>query len=124
MMQSVFEQAGGTYTLQGDYRLPNLTLPAEEERPIGIYGQRRRAYLKEHHRVLYYNLLTAGALHSHLADIEEQAQELFLRLVKQYAAAEGVTEALKADDPLAWARRMHGIRSRANEVVMQEIIYG
>ena len=123
-MKSVFEQIGGTYTLQGDYRLPNLTLPTEEERPIGIYGQRRRAYLKEHHRVLYYNLLTAGTLHSHLADIEEQAQALFLRLVKQYAAAEGVTEALKANDPLTWARQMNGIRNRANEVVMQEIIYG
>ena len=123
-MKSVFEQIGGTYTLQGDYRLPNLTLPTEEERPIGIYGQRRRAYLKAHHRVLYYNLLTAGTLHSHLADIEEQAQALFLRLVKQYAAVEGVTEALKASDPLAWVRRMNGIRSRANEVVMQEIIYG
>ena len=123
-MKSVFEQIGGTYTLQGDYRLPNLTLPTEEERPIGIYGQRRRAYLKEHHRVLYYNLLTAGALDSHLADIEEQAQKLFLRLVKQYAAAEGVTEALKASDPLAWARQMNGVRNRANEVVMQEIIYG
>ena len=123
-MKSVFEQIGGTYTLQGDYRLPNLTLPAEEERPIGIYGQQRRAYLKERHRVLYYNLMTAGTLYSHLADIEEQAQELFLRLVKQYAAAEGVTEALKASDPLAWARQMNGVRNRANEVVMQEIIYG
>ena len=123
-MKSVFEQIGGTYTLQGDYCLPNLTLPAEEERPIGIYGQRRRAYLKAHHRVLYYNLLTAGTLHSHLADMEEQAQELFLRLVKQYAAAEGVTEALKASDPSAWVRQMNGIRNRANEVVMQEMIYG
>ena len=123
-MKSVFEQIGGTYTLQGDYRLPNLTLPTEEERPIGIYGQQRRAYLKAHHRVLYYNLLTAGTLHSHLADIEEQAQALFLRLLKQYAAAEGVTEALKASDPLAWARQMNGIRSRANEAVMQEIVYG
>lgn len=123
-MKSVFEEIGGTYTLQGNYRLPNLTLPTEEERPIGIYGQRRRAYLKEHHRVLYYNLLTAGTLDSHLADIEEQAQELFLRLVKQYAATEGVTEALKASDPLAWARQMNGIRNRANDVVMQEIIYG
>lgn len=122
-MKSVFEQIGGTYTLQGDYRLPNLALPTEGERPIGLYGQRRRAYLKEHHRVLYYNLLTAGTLHGHLADIEEQAQELFLRLVKQYVAAEGVTEALKASDPLAWARQMNGIRNRVSEVVMQEIIY-
>ena len=123
-MKSVFEQIGGTYTLQGDYRLPNLTLPTEEERPIGIYGQRRRAYLKEHHRVLYFNLLTAGTLDGHLADIEEQAQELFLRLVEQYADAEGVTERLKTSEPQSWVRKMNGIRHRANEAVMQEIVYG
>ena len=123
-MKSLFEQLGGTYTRQGDYCLPDVCLPPEEERTIGIYGQRRRAYLKEHHRVLYYNLLTAGTLGGHLADIEEQAQELFLRLVKQYAAAEGVTEALKVGDPQAWVQRMNGIRNRANEVVMQEIVYG
>ena len=91
---------------------------------IGIYGQRRRVYLKEHYRVLYYKLLTTGVLDGHLADIEEQAQELFLRLVEQYADTEGVTEALKADDPMAWVRKMNGIRHRANEVVMQEIVYG
>ncbi len=81
-------------------------------------------YLKKHHRVLYYNLLTAGVLDGHLADIEEQAQELFLRLVEQYADTEGVTEALKADDPIAWVRKMNSIRNRANEAVMQEIVYG
>ena len=75
-MESLFEQLGGTYTRQGDYCLPDVCLPPEEERPIGIYGQRRRAYLKEHHRVLYYNLLTAGTMDGHLADIEEQAQEI------------------------------------------------
>ncbi|MEI3122285.1 MAG: TnpV protein [Oscillospiraceae bacterium] len=103
--------------------LPDVCLPPEEERSIGIYGQRRRVYLRAHHRVLYYNLLTAGALDGHLADIEEQAQELFLRLVEQYADTEGVTENLKADDPMAWVRRMNSIRHRANEVVMQEIVY-
>ena len=123
-MKSLFEQQGGTYTRQGDYCLPDVCLPPEEERSIGIYGQRRRAFLKVHHRVLYYNLLTAGTLGDHLADIEEQAQELFLRLVEQYADAEGVTEALKANDPQAWVRKMNGIRHRANEVVMQEIVYG
>ena len=122
-MESLFEQLGGTYTRQGDYCLPTVCLPPEEERPIGIYG-RRRAYLKEHHRVLYFNLLTAGMLDGHLADIEEQAQELFLRLVEQYADTGGVTEALKADDPMAWVRKMNGIRNRANEIVMQEIVYG
>ena len=100
-MESLFEQLGGTYTRQGDYCLPDVCLPPEEERPIGVYGQRRRVYLKEHHRVLYYNLLTAGALDGHLADLEEQAQELFLRLVEQYADTEDVTEAMKANDPMA-----------------------
>ena len=80
-MKSLFEQLGGTYTRQGDYCLPDVCLPPEEERPIGVYGQRRRAYLKEHHRVLYYNLLTAGTLGGHLADIEEQAEAMFSRLV-------------------------------------------
>lgn len=123
-MKSLFEQLGGTYTRQGDYCLADVRLPPEEERPIGVYGQRRRVYLKKHHRVLYYNLLTAGTLGGRLADIEEQAQELFLRLVEQYADTEGVTEALKADDPMAWVRKMNSIRYRANEVVMQEIVYG
>ena len=123
-MESLFEQLGGTCARQGDYYLPDVCLPPEEERSIGIYGQRRRTYLKEHHRVLYYNLLTAGTLGGHLADIEEQAQELFLRLVKQYADTEGVTEEVKANDPQAWVRKMNGIRHRANEVVMQEIVYG
>ena len=87
-MKSIFEQIGGTYTKQGDYCLPNLYLPPEEERPIGIYGQRRLRYLKQHHKILYYNLLTSGKLHSHLADVEEEAQALFSRLVKEYAEKE------------------------------------
>ena len=123
-MNSLFEQLGGTYTRQGDYCLPNVCLPPEGERPIGIYGQRRRAYLKAHHRVLYYNLLTAGTLDGHLADIEEQAQDIFLRLVKQNAEAEGVTERSKASEPQSWVRKMNGTRHRANEAVMQEIVYG
>ena len=123
-MESLFEQLGGTYTRQGDYCLPNVCLPPEEERPIGVYGQRRRAYLKGYHRVLSYNLLTAGVLDGHLADIEVQAQELFLRLVEQYADTEGVTEEVKANDPQAWVRKMNGIQNRANEIVMQEIVYG
>ena len=123
-MKSLFEQQGGTYTRRGDYFLPDVCLPPEEGRPIGIYGQRRRAYLKGHHRVLYYNLLTAGTLDGHLADIEEQAQELFLCLVKQYAATEGVTQDLKANDPQVWVQKMNGVRNRVNEVVMQEIVYG
>lgn len=121
-MKSIFEQFGGVYTMQGDYRLPNLTLPAEEERPIGVWGQRRLRYLKQYHKVLYYNLLTSGKLHSHLADTEEQAQELFSRLVKEYAEKEGVMEQLKATDQMAWVRRMNNISSQVREIVNQEVI--
>ena len=122
-MKSIFEQSGGTYTLQGDYRLPNLVLPAEEERPIGVWGQRRLRYLKQHHKVLYYNLLTSGKLHSHLADVEEEAQALFYRLVNEYAEKEGVTEQLKSADQMAWVRRMNNIRERATEVVNSEVVF-
>lgn len=109
--------------MQGDYRLPNLTLPAEEERPIGVWGKHRLRYLKQHHKALYYNLLTSGKLHSHLADIEEQAQQLFLRLVKELAEKEGVTEQLKAADQMAWVWKMNNIRSVATEIIFEEIIY-
>lgn len=122
-MKSIFEQIGGTYTLQGDYRLPNLTVPAEDERPIGVWGQRRLRYLKQHHRVLYYNLLTSGKLHSHLADTEEQAQALFSRLVKELAEKEGVPEQFKATDQMKWVRQMNNIRSRVMELVNAEIIF-
>ena len=122
-MKSLFEQSGGAYTVQGDYRLPNLTLPAEDERPIGVWGQRRLRYLKQHHKVLYYNLLTSGKLHSHLADIEEQAQEFFSRLVKEYAEKEGVTEQLKAADQMAWVRRMNNIRECVFNYINTEFIY-
>lgn len=122
-MKSIFEQFGGAYTMQGDYRLPNITLPAEEERPIGVWGKRRLRYLKQHHKALYYNLLTSGKLHSHLADIEEQAQQLFLRLVKELAEKEGVTEQLKAADQMAWVWKMNNIRSVATEIIFEEIIY-
>lgn len=121
-MKSIFEQIGGTYTMQGDYCLPNLTLPAEEKRPIGIWGQRRLQYLKQHHKVLYYNLLTSSKLHSHLADIEEQAQNLFSRLVKEYAEKEGVTEQLKSADQMAWVRSMNNIRECVIEVVFNDFI--
>ena len=122
-MKSIFEQIGGTYTLQGDYRLPNLTLPAEEERPIGVWGQRRLNYLKHHRKVLYYNLLTSGKLHSHLADTEEQAQALFSRLVKEDAEKEGVTEQLKATNQIKWVQKMNSICSTATEFVGKKIIY-
>ena len=122
-MKSIFEQIGGAYTMQGDYRLPNITLPAEDERPVGVWGQRRLNYLKHHRKVLYYNLLTSGKLHDHLTDTEEQAQQLFSRMVKEYAEKEGVSEQLKAGDPMAWVRRMNNIRNRATEVVNSEVVF-
>ena len=123
MKQSLFEQMGGKYEQQGDYRLPCLTLPAEEELKIGIWGQRRRQYLKEHHRILYYNLLTDGKLNRYLADVDRQAEELFSRLVKQMAVREGVTEELKAREQMVWVGRMNNIRNRATEIVNNELIY-
>mgnify|MGYP000407074258 CR=1 FL=1 len=122
-MKSIFEQFGGTYTLQGDYRLPNLTLPTEEERPIGVWGQRRLRYLKQHRKVMYYNLLTSGKLHSHLADVEEEAQSLFSRLVKEHAEKEGISEQLKTADQMAWVRQMNNIHSRATEIVNADVIF-
>lgn len=104
------------------FLLHNLTLPVEEETGyIGVWGQRRLNYLKHHRKVLYYNLLTSGKLHSLLADTEEQAQQLFSRLIKQYAEKEGVTEELKAIDQMKWVRRMNNIRSRVIEVVNNEL---
>lgn len=123
MAKTIFEQMDGTYTMQGDYYLPDLTLPAEEERPIGVWAQRRLRYLKQHHKILYYNLLTSGKLQSHLADVEEEAQTLFLRLVKQYAEREGVTEQFKAENSMEWVRRMNNICNRATEVVHDEVIF-
>ena len=121
-MKSIFEQFGGVYTMQGDYRLPNLTLPAEEERPIGVWGQRRLRYLKQHHKVLYYNLLTSGKLHSHLADVEEQAQDLFSRLVKEHAEKAGITENLKATDQMKWVQSINNIQWPINEYIEKEMI--
>lgn len=123
MNKTIFEQMGGTYTMQGNYCLPNLTLPPEEERPIGVWGQRRLRYLKQHRKILYYNLLTSGKLRSHLADVEEEAQSFFLRLVKQYAEREGVTEQLKAENQMEWVGRMNNIRNRAMVITGKEIIY-
>ena len=125
MTDTLFEQLGGAYTKQGDYLLPNLALPAEKETGnIGVWALRHKRYLKHHHKVLYYNLLTSGKLDSYLADIEEQAQQLFLRLVKELAEKEGVTEQLKSADNMVWVRRMNNIRNRAAEMVNNEVIYG
>lgn len=122
MTDTLFAKFGGTYTQVGDYLLPDLSLPAEKEMGnIGVWALRHKRYLKQHHKVLYYNLLTSGKLHSHLADTEEQAQQLFLRLEKELAEKEGVTEQLKAADQMAWVRRMNNTRSRATEIVVKEI---
>lgn len=114
---------GGTYTRVGDYLLPDLKLPEEEQQPIGVWGQRHRRYLKEHRRTTYATLLTGAKLNSYLADIDRQAEELFSRLVKQMAEAEGITEHLKADNQMEWVRRMNNIRNRAMEIVNSELIY-
>ena len=125
MTKTLFEQLGGNFTQVGDYLLPDLSLPAEKETGnIGVWALRHKRYLKQHHKVLYYNLLTSGKLHSYLAEIEEQAQQLFLRLVKEYAEKEGVTEQLKSADQMAWVRKMNNIRNRAAEMVNNEVIYG
>lgn len=124
MTNTIFEQMGGTYTQVGDYMLPDL-LPAEEEQEanIGVWGMIHKRYLKQNHTVRYYNLLTSGKLNSYLADIEQQAQQLFLRLVKDLAEKENVTEELKATDMMLWVQRMNNIRNRATEIVNAELIY-
>ena len=123
MEKTLYEQMGGTYTTQGDYYLPDLNIPPEEEHPIGVWAQRRLRYLKQHHKILYYNLLTSGKLYCHLADVEEEAQTLFLRLVKEYAEQEGLTEQMKAENQMEWVQRMNNIRERVNEVVNTEMIF-
>lgn len=124
MANTIFEKQGGTYTQVGDYMLPDL-LPAEEEKEanIGIWAMQHKRYLKQHHKVLYYNLLTRGKLNSYLADIEQQAQQLFLRLVKELAEQENVTEELKSTDMMLWVRNMNNIRNRATEIVNAELVY-
>ena len=123
MAKTIFEEMGGTYTQVGDYLLPDLKLPEEEQQPIGVWGRRHTRYLKEHRRTTYAALLTSGKLNSYLADINRQAEEMFLRLVKQMAEREGVTEKLKADNQMEWVARMNNIRRRATEVVNKDIIY-
>lgn len=117
------ERTGIGYTLQNDYYLPDLTLPIEENKAIGIWGQRYARYLKENHKVLYMNLLTSGKLNGYLADINEQAEDMFFRLVKQMAERESVTEQLKSDNQMEWVAQMNNIRSRATEIVTHFIIY-
>lgn len=117
------EKNGIRYTLQGNYYLPDLKLHNEENKPIGLWGQRHARHLKRNHKVLYMSLLISGKLSSYLSDIDKQAEDMFFRLVKQMAKREGVTEQLKADNQMKWVARMNNIRSRATEIVNNEIIY-
>ena len=123
MKKTIFEEMGGTYIRHGDYLIPCLTLPEEEQRFIGVWGQRHKRYLKEHKRAVYITLLTSGRLNSYLADIEEQAQERFERIVEQMKQAHGITEQLKAENQMKWVGRMNNIQSCAREIVDKEIIY-
>ncbi len=144
MGKSLFEQMGGTYIQVGDYLIPNLTPPEEEQKSIGIWGcgspvetsnevrstdragrrdQRHARYLKQHHKVLYMNLLTSGKLNRYLADIDEQAEDMFLRLVNEMAKRQGITEQLKAIDQMAWVGKMNAIRNATMEIVNKEVIF-
>ena len=117
------EQNSLWYELQGDYYIPCLALPNEEQVEIGVWGQRHSRYIKQHHKVRYTNLLTSGKLTDYLADIDEQAEDMFFRLVKQIAEREGVTEQLKADNQMEWVARMNNIRSRATEIINNDLIF-
>ncbi len=121
-MKSLFEEMGGTYSQQGDYLLPDVKLPPQEERPIGIWGQRRREFLKSHHRIEYYNMLTKCTLDAHLADVSEAANAMEDRLTRQLKAQEGITEALKVSDPMAWVSAMNNIAARVREIIYSELI--
>ncbi|MFR3183902.1 MAG: TnpV protein [Ruminococcus sp.] len=123
MKKTIFEEMGGTYIRHGDYLIPCLTLPEEEQRFIGVWGQRHLRYLKEYRRGVYLNLLTSGRLNDYLADIEEQAQERFERIVEQMKQAQGNTEQLKAENQMEWVGRMNNIQARAREIVDKEMIY-
>ena len=123
MTKTIFEEMGGTYVQQGDYYLPCLSLPEEEQKPVGAWGQRHLRYIKEHKRAFYANLLTSCQLNSYLADVDEQTEETFSRLVKQLAEKENVTENRKAENQMLWVRKMNSIRNRALEIVNSELIF-
>ena len=122
-MKTNFENIGGSYSQQGDYLLPNLTLSDENQSQIGVWGTRHRRNLKSSHRVLYYNLLTSGKLNNYLADVDKRAKNLFEQTVKSIAEQEQVTEKLKAENMMLWVRKMNNIRNRATEIVNEQVIY-
>ena len=123
MAKTIFEELGGKYEQQGEYLIPCIALPAEEEQPIGTWGQRHLDYLKQYRKVTYTNLLTSGRLNTYLADIDRQAQERFERLIEGMKQAQGITEQLKEENALEWTGRMNNIRACARESVNEEIIY-
>ena len=124
MEKVIYDEKNGLwYELKGDYYIPCLKLPEKEQQPVGLWGQRHLRYIKQHQKVLYTNLLTSGKLHSYLAEIDQQAEDMFFRLVKQIAEHEGVTEQLKASDQMKWVARMNNIRNRATEIVNTDLIY-
>lgn len=121
MEKCTFEQMGGTYRQEGDYFLPNLAVP--ESVPVGVWGQRRRQYLQKHRKALYNALLLSGKLDSHLADTNQQAENMFSQLVKQMATQEGITEQLKAENQVAWVGLMNNCKARAEEIIFADFIY-
>ena len=123
MKKSLFEQMGGTYTQVGDYLIPNLRLPEQQGQPIGVWGQRHARYLKQHHKMIYMNLLTNRKLNDYLVDIENQAENMFLQIVKQLAESENITEELKVKNPTLWCSQLNNIQERTTEIVNAEIIY-
>ena len=123
MAKSLFEELGGKYERQGDYLIPCLTVPAEEEQAIGIWGQRHLDYLKQYRKVTYTNLLTSGRLNAYLADINRQAQERFELIETQMRSAEGVSEELKRQNPMEWVRHCNNIRDRVTDIIKHELIY-
>lgn len=124
MEKYIFDERNGLwYELQGDYYLPCLKLPEGEQQPVGLWGQQHLRYIKQNHKVFYLNLLTSGKLNGYLADLDKQAEDMFSRLVKQMAEREGVTERLKAENQIEWVGRMNNIRSRAKEVINNELIF-
>ena len=122
MEKVIYDEKNGIwYKIQGDYYIPCLKLPEEEQQPVGVWGQQRLRYIKQNRKALYLNLLTSGKLNGYLADIDKQAEDMFSRLVKQMAEREGITEQLKAENQMEWVGRMNNIRSRATEIVNSEL---
>ncbi len=123
MNKSSFERNGGTYRTIGDYKIPNITLPTEARKLIGVWGLKRKDYLMNHKRVLFNIMLINGTLWTHLAEVDEQASAMFSRLVEQMKVNEGVTEQLKAENQMEWVARMNNIEARAREIIYNELIY-